>query len=126
MAATHYDMGLSINGSAIPDPSGWSFSIEDLDTSAERNAEGTLSRSFVAQKINYSYTYKAISAELLSTILGYLNSPIFPAVAPDPYNIGNVRVGSYYAGKRSGETILYSKSREEIGLFDLSFNLIEY
>jgi hypothetical protein len=126
MAATHYDMGLSINGSAIPDPSGWSFSIEDLDTSAERNAEGTLSRSFVAQKINYSFSYKAITAELLGTILGLLNASMFTVVAPDPYSLGSVRSGAYYAGKRSGETILYSKSREEVGLFDLSFNLIQY
>ena len=126
MAATNYDMGLRIGGMAIPDPSGWSFSIEDLDTSAERNAEGTLTRAFVAQKINYSYSYKAIPAELVGRILALLNAPSFTAVAPDPYSPGSTRSGTYYVGKRSGETLLYSRSREEVGLFDLSFNIIEF
>lgn len=126
MPATNYEMGLKLGNVSIPDPSGWSFSIEDLDTSAERNAEGELSRAFVAQKINYSYSYKNIPAALVSTILNAINSPSFTAVTPDPYSPGRTRSGRYYVGKRSGETVLYSKSRTEIGVFDLEFNIIEY
>lgn len=126
MAAVNYDMGLKLGGVSIPDPSGWSFSIEDLDTSAERNAEGTLSRAFVAQKINYSYSYKNIPAALVANILTAIDSPSFTAVTPDPYKPGGTRSGTYYVGKRSGETVIYRKSLDEIGLFDLTFNIIEY
>lgn len=126
MPATNYEMGLKLGNVSIPDPSGWSFSIEDLDTSAERNAEGELSRAFVAQKINYSYSYKNIPAALVSTILNAINVPSFTAVTPDPYSPGHTRSGRYYVGKRSGETVVYRKSLDEIGLFDLTFNIIEY
>ncbi len=126
MAAVNYDMGLKLGGVSIPDPSGWSFSIEDLDTSAERNAEGTLSRAFVAQKINFSYSYKNIPAALVANILTAIDSPSFTAVTPDPYKPGSTRSGTYYVGKRTGETVIYRKSLGEIGLFDLTFNIIEY
>lgn len=126
MPATNFEMGLKLGGVSIPDPSGWSFSIEDLDTSAERNAEGTLSRAFVAQKINFSYSFKNIPWALVANILTAIDSPSFTAVTPDPYNPGGTRSGTYYVGKRSGSTALYSKSREEIGVFDLEFNIIEY
>lgn len=126
MPATNFEMGLKLGGVSIPDPSGWSFSIEDLDTSAERNAEGTLSRAFVAQKINYSYSYKNIPATLVANILTAIDSPSFTAITPDPYNPGRTRSGTYYVGKRTGETVIYRKSLDEIGLFDLTFNIIEY
>lgn len=122
----NYQMGLSLGGVSIPDPSGWSFNIEDVDASAERDTTGFLHRDWVSQKINYSYTFSAITWAEVASILGAINSPQFTAVTPDPYHVGGTRSGTYYVGKRSGETIFFREDREETGRFTLSFNIIEY
>jgi hypothetical protein len=122
----NYQMGLKLGGVSIPDPSGWSFSIEDVDASAERDTTGLLHRDRVAQKINFSYTFNAITWAEVATILNAINSAQFAATTPNPYAAGSTRSGTYYVGKRSGETIFFREDKEETGRFTLSFNIIEY
>lgn len=126
MANLRYDMGLSFAGSAIPDPSGWDVSIESLDASAERDGTGLLHRDMVAEKMNFSFQYKAIPWETAANVLNLMTGASFTAVTPNPYIKGGTRSGTYYVGGRSMKTIYYWKDTEQIILCDLSFNIIEF
>lgn len=126
MTAPRYEMGLSFGGVAIPDPAKWNFSIESLDASAERDGTGLLHRDMVAEKINFSYEFHALSWEQMSIILNAVRQPEFTAVTPDPYTPRGTRSGSYYVGGRNGDTIYFWPNTEEVGLFNLSFNIIQY
>lgn len=126
MATPRYEMGLSLGGVSIPDPAVWDFSIESIDASAERDGTGHLHRDMVAEKINFSYQFNAITWEQVASILTVIRQPEFTAVTPDPYTPGGTRSGSYYAGKRDGKTLYYWKDTTEIGRFNLSFNIIEF
>ena len=126
MANLRYDMGLSLAGTAIPDPSGWDVSIESLDASAERDGTGLLHRDMVAEKMNFSFQYKAIPWETAANVLGLMSGASFTAVTPNPYIKGGTRSGTYYVGGRSMKTIYYWKDTEQIILCDLSFNIIEF
>lgn len=126
MATPRYEMGLSLGGVSIPDPAKWDFSLESLDASAERDGTGYLHRDMVAEKINFSYRFNAITWEQLAAILNAVKQPAFTAVTPDPYTPRGTRTGTYYVGKRDGETIYYWPDTTEVGLFNLAFNIIEY
>lgn len=126
MAELRYDMGLSFGGTAVPDPSGWDFDVESLDASAERDGTGLLHRDMVAEKINFSYQYRAITWETMASILSAMTGQSFTAVTPDPYVKGGTRSGTYYVGGRSAKTIYYWKDTEQVARFDLTFNIIEF
>lgn len=124
--ASRYEMGLSLGGVSIPDPAGCSFSIESLDASAERDGTGLLHRDMVAEKINFSYTFNAITWEEVASILNVVKAPSFTAVTPDPYTVGGTRSGTYYVGKRDGDMVYYWSDTTEVGRFNLSFSIIEF
>lgn len=126
MAELKYDMGLSFNGTAVPDPAVWDFDIESLDASAERDGTGHLHRDMVAEKINFKYQFHAISWETMAAILNLMTGESFTAVTPNPYVKGGTRSGTYYVGARSAKTHYYWKDTEQIALFDLTFNIIEF
>lgn len=121
-----YDMGLSFGGVSIPDPAAWDFSIESLDSSAERDGTGLLHRDMVGEKINFSYQFNGLTWSHVASILNAVKASSFTAVTPDPYTPGGTRSGTYYVGKRDGKTLYYWNDTEETGRFNLSFNIIEY
>lgn len=126
MPNIRYEMGLSLGGVAVPDPAGWDVDIESLDASAERDGTGQLHRDMVAEKMNFSFSFKAIPWSVSAAILNAVRAQSFTAVTPDPYNPGGTRSGTYYAGRRSQKTIQYWQDTEEVILCDLSFNIIEF
>lgn len=123
---TRYDMGVKFAGVAIPDPAVWNPAISDLDESAERDAEATLHRNCIGQKINYSFEWHAISWETMAKILSAVNGDSFSAVTPNPYVVGGTRSGTYYAGDRKATTHYYWIDSEEVARFDLSFDIVEF
>lgn len=58
-----YEMGFKINGTPIPDPSGWEYEVADLDVSGERDTTGLLHRDRVATKVNYSLEWGVLAWE---------------------------------------------------------------
>lgn len=124
--ATNYNMGLSLGGANIPDPSAWDVSIESLDSSAERDGTGLLNRNMVAEKMNFSYSFKCLTWAQMASILNAVSGESFTAVTPDPYRAGGTRSGTYYVGKRDCKTVYYWIDSTEVARFDLSFNIIEY
>lgn len=126
MLSYRYEMGMTINGTPIPDPSSWTYQVSDLDTSGKRDATGLLHRAWVAQKLNYQFTWSALDWNMLQTVLSAVNTPQFRLIAPDPRTYNGTHSGNYYCGDRTGKTHYYLGERDGIAMFELKMNLIEY
>lgn len=121
-----YNLGFAINGTPIPDPSGFSGETSDLDTSAERDATGLLHRNWVAQKVPTEMTYTNIDWDMCQSILAALNHPSFQFTFPDP-NVGTLRTGTYYAGNRKWDSVWMPSGELPAGWYvNLTFSVIEY
>lgn len=121
-----YDMGIAVDGAAIPDPSEWSYQVADLDTSGSRDATGYLHRTMVAQKVNYEFTWHLLEWEMLQTILAAVNKEKFSLTAPDPKTFSTPYTGDYYVGDRTGQAYYYWPNKEHVATFDLKLKFIEY
>lgn len=122
MSRYSYDMGFEVDGTAIPDPSGFSGSISDLDASAERDVTGLLHREWVAQKVPTEMRYTNIDWSMCETILQLINHPSFSFTYPDP-NLGALRTGTFYTGDRKWD-VVWAGGTEWIA--NLTFSVIEY
>lgn len=124
--STRYDMGFKVNGTPIPDPSGWAYEIADLDVSGERDATGLLHRDRVATKVNYSLEWRVLTWEELQVILSAVNADKFTLVAPDPRTFLGKYTGDYYVGNRSGDAHFYLPERDYVSVYSLKLKFIEY
>lgn len=131
----NYDMGITVNGTAIPDPSEWNYQVGDLDTSGSRDATGLLHRAYVATKINYEFSWNALEWEMLAQIINAVQTPKFTMTAPDPREFvvtsGNRMgykkyTGDYYVGDRTGKGWYFLPDKDEIASFTLKLKFIEY
>lgn len=122
----NFDMGITVNGTAIPDPSEWTYEVADLDVSAKRDATGRLHRARVATKVNYEFEWKGLGWEMLQRILTAVNAEMFTLKAPDPRTCEGVYSGDYYVGNRTGNNHWFWKEHDEKGLFTLKLKFIEY
>ncbi len=123
-------MGLAINGTPIPDPTypgGCSQNIADLDTSAERTADGLLHRARVRQGVaTVGLRYVNIGRDMCTEILALLKDDKFRFTFFDK-NIGAMRTGDFYVGDRSSEDYWLPAGSPESGKYvNLTFNVIEY
>ncbi len=123
-------MGLAIDGKRIPDPAypgGCSQSIADLDTSAERTADGLLHRARVRQGVaTVSLRYTNIGRDKCAEILQMLQPDKFKFTFFDK-NVGAMRTGDFYVGDRTSEDYWLPAGSPEAGKFvNLAFNVIEY
>jgi hypothetical protein len=119
-------MGITVNGTSIPDPAEWNYQVGDLDTSGKRDATGLLHRAYVATKINYEFTWNGLEWEMLQTVLAAINSPKFTLTAPDPRSYGATYTGDYYVGDRTGKGWYFNPDRNETITFTLKLKFIEY
>ena len=124
--STRYDMGFTVNSTPIPDPSGWSYEIADLDVSGERDATGLLHRDRVATKVNYSLEWRVLTWEELQVILSAVTADKFTLVAPDPRTFKSKYTGDYYVGNRSGDAHFYLPERDYVSVYSLKLKFIEY
>lgn len=119
-------MGFKINGTPIPDPSGWEYEVADLDVSGERDTTGLLHRDRVATKVNYSLEWSVLTWEDLQLILSAVSADKFELVAPDPRSFLGTYTGNYYVGNRSGKAHFYLPERDYVSVYSLKLKLIEY
>ena len=122
----HYDMGITVDETKIPDPSEWDYEVGDLDTEGSRDATGYLHRARVAQKVNYEFSWNGVEWDMLQTILAAVNAEKFTLVAPDPRTFNTKYTGEYYVGDRKGKSYYYWINKSEITLFNLKLKFIEY
>lgn len=118
-----YDMGFSINGVPIPDPSSFTGAESDLDTMGERDATGYLHRNMVATKHPLHFEYKNLTWDTIMRILPMLKGPKFTFTFPSPFT-GGFQTIEAYAGDRDFECVW--KPSDRIGIGNLKFSVIEY
>lgn len=121
-----FDMGIHVNGRALPDPSAWAYEVADLDTSAKRDSTGYLHRNRVATKVNYEFEWKAIDWMTLQDILGMVSDAKFTLSAPDPRTFQTMWSGEYYVGNRTGNNKWFWQDYDEVALFSLKLKFIQY
>ena len=124
----HYNnvLAISVDGTDLPDPSSWAYTVGDLDSSGSRDANGLLHRCRVATKINYEFEWNGIEWKMLERILDAVNAEKFTLRAPDPRYFNRGYTGSYYVGDRTGNCIYLRSDKEEIAVYSLKLKFIEY
>lgn len=122
----NYHMGITIDGTPIPDPSEWNYQVGDLDTSGSRDATGLLHRAYVATKINYEFSWNALEWEMLEVVVNAIQNPKFRMIAPDPRFFNRTYTGDYYVGDRTGKGWYFLPERDEKATFSLKLKFIEY
>ena len=120
------NMQITINGTVLPDPAEWNYQVGDLDTSGSRDATGLLHRAYVATKINYEFSWKALGWDMLQHILTAVNTQRFVLTAPDPRTFLGTYTGNYYVGDRTGKAHYYLTEREGVAEYSLKLKFIEY
>lgn len=111
-----------INGKAMPSPTAAAVNMEDLEVSAERDANGYLHRERARQGVRkVSFTYNVMTQEELSALLKMLTPVFFDLTYLDP--IDGVKTIEAYCAKKDTELIsavLYN------GLYrNVKFNCVE-
>lgn len=119
-----YTLGITVNGTALPDPSEFKYTAASLDVSAERNTNGLLLREMVATKHNLGLTWDALSWSTILTVLGLVQGESFTLSFPSP-ETGTTYTGKYYVGDRAVDAIMMSGDQSE-WFGSLTFNLIEF
>ena len=124
----HYNevMGFMVGNVALPDPSGFTYQVGDLDASGNRDATGLLHREYVATKINFELSWNSLEWEKLQTILAAVNTPKFTLTAPDPRTFQSTYTGDYYVGDRTGDMKYYLEETDDVAQFSLKLKFIEY
>ena len=111
-----------INGKPIFSPTSASVSIEDLETSAERTADGTLHRERARQGVRkISFTYDRLTQEEMQLLIPMLSPVFFELTYLDPEK-GTNTITCYCASKSSD---LYSAVFYDGYWMSVKFNCIE-
>lgn len=119
-----YNMGFSVNGTAIPDPSSFSGKESDLDTMGERDATGYLHRNRVATKHPLSLEYANMPWEVIKTLCPLLMTDKFTFVYPNPFSSSGTTTIEAYAGDRDFSAVWMPTDGVWIG--NLKVSIIEY
>lgn len=98
---------LKVDGVALPTPSTYKFSMEDLSSEATgRTLDGIMHKDVVATKDYYDCTWKKCSWEDAATILNATNGKTKVSLTyVDPRVPNRVLVNDFYIGKRSGAAL---------------------
>lgn len=118
-----YSMGFRVNGYLIPDPATFSGAISDLDTSAERDATGTLHRNKVATKTPLKFGYNAIEWEMFKAIADLIKEDRFEFTFFSPQTCDFETITAY-VGDREWNAVWCPE--DGVYLCDMTFSVIEY
>ena len=119
-----YNLNITVDGTPIPDPSEFKYTVASLDASAERNTNGELMREMVASKHNLGLTWEALPWMTIIAVLSLLQGESFTLSFPSP-ETGTAYTGKYYVGDREVDAIMMAGDPSE-WFGSLSFNLIEF
>ena len=119
----HYDMGFTVDGTPIPDPSTFSGADSALDASGERDANGYLHRDMVATKHPLKIDWNALDWGTINEILPLVKGESFMFTYPDPCS-GTMQTIKAYAGDRAWNVTRIMEDGTYVG--SLSFSVIEF
>lgn len=119
----NYEMGFSVDGFPLPDPSEYSGIDSALDTQGSRDATGEAHRDMVATKNPIKLKWNALDWDMISEILSHLREEYVTVTYPDP-STRTIRTMTAYAGDRDWDVKLITTPRRQY-VGTLSFSLIE-
>lgn len=130
---THsYNMGLKVDGVAIPDPSVFDGAASALDSMGNRDGTGTLHRKMVAEKHSpIEIEYHSISYKMMETIMSKMRGEYFDFTFPDPAD-GLVTIKGYVGDRKwttqiaNGEPSASGTSWKNQWFGNLTFHIMEY
>ncbi len=96
-----------IDGVAIPTPSTYVFSIEDLSSEMTgRTLDGVMHKDVIAVKDTYSCTWKKLSWQDMATLLNAIDGKQqFAFTYVDPRVPNQALTNNFYVGERSGTAL---------------------
>lgn len=118
-----FALGFAVNGTAIPDPKGFSGKVSDLDILGKRDTTGTLHRKRVATKNPLKIEYENIPWEWIKQICQLMTAEKFNFTYPDPATQANKTIEAY-VGDREYEAVQLPENGPWVG--NLKFSVIEY
>ncbi|SPF48429.1 conserved hypothetical protein [Candidatus Desulfosporosinus infrequens] len=97
---------LTINGTALPEPSKNQNNLYMIGDS-KRNAAGTMNMQYIANKHTYNVEWGTMAATQLYSMISLIKSstPQFTATILDPGVSGGSYTGTFYAGDISYEDV---------------------
>lgn len=119
----NYSMGFMVNGVAIPDPATFTGAISDLDSSAERDATGTLHRCKVATKTPLKFGYKTIEWDMFKAIAALIKEESFEFTFFSPQTCDYETITAY-VGDREWTSVWCPE--DGVYLCDMNFSVIQY
>ena len=130
----NYEMGLRVDGMAIPDPSVFDGASSALDSMGKRDANGLLHRKMVAEKHSpIEIEYHTITFAMMENIMSKMRGESFQFTFPDPAD--GLTTITAYVGDRKWKTQMAQEKAEAGALKknwkdnwygDLSFHVLEY
>lgn len=121
--AARFDLGFAVNGTAIPDPKGFSGKVSDLDILGKRDTTGTLHRKRVATKNPLKIEYENIPWAWIKEICQLMTAEKFTFSYPDPASRTTKTIEAY-VGDREYEAVQLPTGGAWVG--NLKFSVIEY
>lgn len=96
-----------INGVAIPTPTEYEFSIEDLSSEETgRTLDGVMHKDVVSIKAYYTCTWSKLSWEDTATLMNAINGKTRVTFThADPRVPGTFVTGNFYIGQRGGSAL---------------------
>lgn len=122
------DMGLKVDGKALPDPSSFEGADSALDTSGERDMNGLLHRNMVATKHPLKLEWETVDWGMMNYILPKVRGESFSFTYPDPCS-GEMKTIKAYAGDRAWgvkRILVDEETGEKTYVGKLSFSVIEF
>lgn len=111
---------ITINGVELPTPSDYRVGINDI-VKAERNARGRMIIERITTKRKLELSWKYLTENQLSLVLGAVSPITFTVTYPDP--TGGRQSASFYSGDKSIGAMDFLNG--VIRWKDIKFNLIE-
>lgn len=116
---------LAINGVTVKPPQDFSVTLNTIDAdSSGRNANGTMVRDIITQKVKIEAKWGPLSGAETSTILKAVKGKFFTVNYPDP-EIGGQVTKTFYVGDRSAPAYSWNEKFKRAEWENLSMNFIE-
>lgn len=116
---------LSIEGVDVKTPKEFSVTLNTIDAdSSGRNANGTMTRDVITQKVKIEAKWGPLSDSEASLILKAVKKKFFSMSYPDP-ELGYMGTKTFYCGDRSLPAYSWNEKFESMKWEGLSMNFIE-
>lgn len=116
---------LLINGVEVKPPQEFTVTLNTIDAdSSGRNANGTMVRDIITQKVKIEAKWGPLSSQESSLILKSVKGKFFTLNYPDPEE-GTQMTKTFYVGDRSAPAYSWNEKLQRVEWSNLAMNFIE-